>query len=31
VCLPRCCVETVVLLLLRAFSFPREPVYRFVA
>jgi hypothetical protein len=27
VCLPHCCIGTVVLLLLRACSFPRGPVY----
>jgi hypothetical protein len=31
VCLPRRCIETALLLLLRACSFPREPVYRVVA
>jgi hypothetical protein len=30
-CLPRRCIEMVVLLLLGACSFPREPVYRVVA
>jgi hypothetical protein len=31
VCLLRCCTETVVLLLLRPCSFPREPIYLVVA
>jgi hypothetical protein len=31
VCLPRRCIEAVILLLLRACSFPREPVYPVVA
>jgi hypothetical protein len=30
-CLHHCCIETVVLLLLRVCSFPREPVYPAVA
>jgi hypothetical protein len=30
VCLPRCCIETAVLLL-SAFSFPQETVYRLLA
>jgi hypothetical protein len=30
VCLPRRCIESVVFLVLHAFSFPREPVYQVV-